>query len=136
MKVTPENTIRYKAINRIGQLPSAVVLRQDLQDLGSDRQVSRAFKTLVDDGIIVKIGYGVYAKAKKSSITDDQYLPGGFLAVGREALSRLGIQWKVSEAEQQYNLGNTQQVPANPPTKLTERFRRQLSYRGMEMRFE
>ena len=136
MKVTAQNTIRSKALHRIQNLPSAVVLRQDLQDLGSDRQVSRALKTLVSEGAVVKIGYGVYAKPKKSTLTNDQYLPGGFLAVGREALTRLGIQWQVSEAEQQYNLGKTQQVPANPSTKLDARFRRQLSYRGMKMRFE
>jgi len=75
-------------------------------------------------------------KPKISVITGDRYLPGGFLAVCREALTRLGIAWHVSDAELEYNLGKTQQVPANPPTKLKTRFRHKLSYRGIEMRFE
>ncbi len=136
MKVTTENTISYKAYERIGLLDSKVILRQDLEDLGSSRQVSRALDTLVKCGAIAKIGYGIYVKIKKSAITGDLYLPGGFLAAGREALSRLGIKWRISEAEVAYNCGKTKQVPANPPTKLQTRFRRRLSYRGMEMRFE
>jgi hypothetical protein len=136
MKVAEKNTIRYKALKRIQRLRSAVILRQDVQDLGTDRQVSRALKALVEEGFVVKIGYGVYAKAKKSTLTNDQYLPGGFLTIGREALNRLGVEWEISEAEKQYGLGNTQQIPANPPTKLNTRFRRHLSYRGREMRFE
>ena len=136
MKVITENTTCYKALKRIKQLPSTVVLRQDIEDLGSTRQVSRALEALVDLGEIVKLGYGIYAKPKKSAITGDRYLPGGFLAVCREALTRLGIMWHASDAELEYNLGKTQQVPANPSTKLDTRFRRKLSYRGMEMRFE
>lgn len=136
MKVITEDTINYKAYERIGRLDSKVILRKDLEDLGSSRQVSRALDALVKQGMIAKIGYGIYAKAKKSAITGDLYLPGGFLAIGREALSRLGIKWQMSEAELAYNCGKTRQVPANPPTKLQTRFRRKLSYRGMEMRFE
>ena len=136
MNVTTENSISYRALNQIQRLPSAVVLRQDIEDLGSTRQVSRALKSLVRSGEIIKLGYGIYAKPKKSVITGDRYLPGGFLAVCREALTRLGIAWHVSDAELEYNLGKTRQVPANPPTKLETRFRRRLSYRGMEMRFE
>ncbi|MCX7123833.1 MAG: hypothetical protein NTV32_09290 [Gammaproteobacteria bacterium] len=136
MKVRAQDTTRYKALQRIEQLPSTTVLRQDIADLGSDRQVSRALQDLVKEGMIVKLGYGIYAKTKKSPITDEQYLPGGFLAVAREALTRLGIAWNRSTAEEDYRLGNSQQVPANPATKLNARFRRQLSYRGMELRFE
>ena len=136
MKVAATNTTSYKASKLIERLPSRVVLRQDIADLGSSRQVSRALDTLVKHGNLVKIGYGIYAKTKKSVMTGDSYLPGGFLAIGREALTRLGIKWRASEAESAYNRGKTQQVPANPSTKLQTRFRRKLSYRGMEMRFE
>ena len=136
MKVRAQDTTRYKALQRIEQLSSTTVLRQDIDDLGSDRQVSRALQDLVKEGLIVKLGYGIYAKTKKSTITDDLYLPGGFLAVAREALTRLGIAWNCSAAEEDYRLGKSQQVPANPATKLNTRFRRQLSYRGMELRFE
>ena len=136
MKVAATDTTSYKASKLIERLPSKVILRQDVAGLGSSRQVSRALDTLVKHGNIVKIGYGIYAKTKKSVITGDSYLPGGFLSTAREALTRLGVKWQASEAELAYNSGKTQQVPANPPTKLQTRFRRKLSYRGMEIRFE
>lgn len=136
MKVAATNTTSYKAYKLIERLPSRVILRQDVANLGSSRQVSRALDTLVQQGSLAKIGYGIYAKTKKSVITGDSYLPGGFLAICREALTRLGVKWQISTAELAYNRGKTQQVPANPSTKLQTRFRRKLSYRGMEMRFE
>ena len=71
-----------------------------------------------------------------SELTGKNYLPNGFVAVAREALTRLGIRWDISEAEKSYNSGESQQVPANPTTKLLDRFRRTISYRGMELRFE
>lgn len=136
MKVTTENSIRYKTLKRIQRLSSAVILRRDIQNLGSARQISRALKTLVAEGVLVKLGYGIYAKLMKSQLTNHTYLSNGFLALGREALTKLGIDWDLSEAEREYNLCNTQQIPTNPATQLNTRFRRKISYRNMEMRFE
>lgn len=47
-------------------------------------------KQLVDDGQLIRISQGVYARAKPSSI-DGKPIPVGGLATLREALGRLGI---------------------------------------------
>lgn len=136
MKMKFEESMKKQVLDRIQSLEGEIVLRRDVIDLGSARQVSRALKSLTKEGVLAKLGYGIYAKLSRSSITDDRYLKGGFLSAAREALTKLGIKWEISEAEQNYNEGKTQQVPINPPTILKTRFRRKLSYKNMEICFE
>jgi len=128
--------MEYKLTEFIKNFPENVILREDLTSLGSSRQISRALLTLVKQGKLAKIGYGVYTKLKYSALADTTYLPQGFVSIARIALTRMGIKWDISEAEKAYNEGRSQQVPANPATKLLTRFRRKLSYKGMELRYE
>ena len=51
----------------------------------------------------------------------------------RAALNRLNIRWEPSKEERDYQSGKSTQIPANPTTKLKDRFRRQLRYRDMEL---
>ncbi len=118
------------------QSDADVILREDLAMIASDRQVSRALKSLIDDKRLAKLSYGIYVRLQYSARLQRSYLPKGFIALAREALTRLGIAWEISAAEKAYNAGITQQVPANPATKLLTRFRRKLSYNNREMRFE
>src|SRR6266545_6270135 len=64
-------TLRYKISARIARKKDIVFLREDFADLGGYDQVGRILKNLVRAGKIIKIGYGLYAKAKKSSITGE-----------------------------------------------------------------
>ncbi len=136
MKVTYENSMQYRVMQRIDALDMDIILRKDLSDLGSARQISRALQSLVREKKLAKLGYGIYAKLKQASTVDMQYLPKGFLSTARMALTKLGIVWEPSQAEKDYNERRSQQIPVNPPTKLKTRFRRKLSYAGIELRIE
>ncbi len=137
MNVKYENSIISKLLQKIEASKGNVVLRSDVDDLGAERQISRALKTLVDKEILVKLGYGVYAKLGRSEYFDGPYLKGGgFVSVVREALDRLNIKWDLSHSEKDYNEYRTTQIPADPATKLLERFRRKLSYQGRELKIE
>lgn len=136
MKVTYEKTTEYKVYQYVMASDSDVFLRREFSVLDTERQITRAIKALIGKGVLVKIGYGVYVRLSYSELLGSTYLPKGFLALGREALTKLGVKWDTSEAEKAYNEGRSQQVPVNPPTRLLERFRRSLSYKEMELRFE
>lgn len=43
-----------------------VFLRKDFESLGGYKQVGRALNQLTEEGILIKIGYGLYAKARKN----------------------------------------------------------------------
>ena len=55
-----------------------------------------SIKSLSREGKLLKIGYGLYAKARINRITGKPMLAaeGGFTAISREALSRLGVNWR------------------------------------------
>ena len=107
MTVKYKDSIEYKALQRIKKIRSNVVLRQDLIDLGSYRQVSRVFKKLMDDNKLVKIGSGVYAKAYLSEMLNTAIIEGGFGQACKEALTRKGIKWELGTAAKEYNAGLT-----------------------------
>ncbi len=136
MKVVFSNSITSKVLERINALSSNVVLRSDLADLADPRQISRALRRLVKTDRLVKLGYGVYGKLSRSEIAKASYLKGGVLPTLREALTRLKVRWEPSSEEQAYQSGLSTQVPANPSTKLKDRFRRKLCYRAMELKLE
>lgn len=135
MKVTFNKSTTAKVLKRIEAMPGNVVLRSDIEDLDTPRQISRAIKRLIDKGILAKLGYGTYAKLAYSEIAKTTYLKNGVLPTFREALTRLNVKWEPSLAEKAYQEGRSTQIPANPDTCLKSRCRRQLSYQGMELKF-
>ena len=52
-------------------MKSNVSLRGDFIDLGGYDQVGRALRQLAQKGKILKIGYGLYAKARVSPLTGE-----------------------------------------------------------------
>lgn len=133
MKVAFNRSITFKVLKRIERLSGDVILRSDVANIATPRQISRALNRLINSGYITKLGYGIYAKLTRSKVTQSRYLKDGVLPTMRAALNRLNIRWEPSQEEQDYQAGKSTQIPANPSTKLIDRFRRQLRYRDMEL---
>jgi len=136
MKVKYENSIKYKVLQRLEDLQDDIVLRKDIEDLGSYRQVSRGLKSLIEDGVIARIGFGIYAKAYCSSYSDLVLINNGFDSACRNALDRLGISWEPGSAEQDYNEGKSTQLPVKNIVKLKKRFRGKINYLNRELIIE
>lgn len=117
-------------------MPYNVVLRADIADLSGRRQISYALKALIKAKRIVRLGYGIYGKAYQSSYIDLTVLKGGFAAATREALTRLHVPWEPGSAEQEYNIGQSTQIPMSNTVKIKSRFSRRLSYRDMTLSVE
>lgn len=136
MRVKYRDSIEYKALNRLKGIRGSVVLRQDFNDLGSYRQISRALNQLITEKKLVKISAGVYAKAYVSKYTDIPLVKNGIDTTFREALNRLGVAYEPGSAEQEYNAGKTTQVPVGNTVKLKSRCRRRIGYGNSELIFE
>ena len=136
MKVVYEHSIEYLALQLIEKVKRNVFLRQDFSGLGSYRQISRALKKLVKQGKLVRIGFGIYARAHLSKYLEEPLVDDGFDVVAREALNRIGVQWEPGAAEKEYNLGLSQQVPTQNVVHLKSRFRREISYAGRKLYYE
>lgn len=132
-------TLRGKIEQRIARKRGDdVFLTREFKNLGGEDQVLRALRSLVDDGRLVRLGYGVYGRAVISSLSGKPMLRsrGGFAGVARQALDKLGVDWEPTEAERAYNEGRSTQVPVNPVVRVKSRFSRHLRYRNTELVLE
>lgn len=95
----------------IKQRTGNVILRAEIARLGSPTQVSEVLKSLVGRGVLVRIGTGVYAKTRKSSVTGATIPAGSLETLAAEALRKLGVTVNVGRAAAAYNSGATTQMP-------------------------
>ncbi|NDS15417.1 DUF6088 family protein, partial [Escherichia coli] len=105
-----------------------VFTRDDFRDIAGYDQVGRALRTLVNEGKLMKVGYGVYTKARRNIITGKimPAAPGGSAAVITEALARLNIRYRLVGATECYNKGQSTQIPVSLGIKTPSRFKRML----------
>jgi hypothetical protein len=128
-------TLQQKIVDRIAQRTENVFLPREFKDLGGEDQVLRALRTLVRDGKLVRLGYGVYGRTFISSLSGNPilYNPSGFLGAARDALTKLGVKWEPTEAEKAYNEGRSTQIPVNPCVRIKGRCSRRLRYGNREL---
>ncbi len=128
-------TLYDKVAARIARKRDDVFLTREFADLGGEDQVLRALRTLVREGRLMRLGYGVYGRAVVSSLSQKPILhsANGFAGAARQALTKLGVEWEPTAAEKAYNEGRSRQIPANPVLRVKGRFSRQLRYRDMEL---
>ena len=120
---TYNTAFKIKLLKYISSLPGSIVLRSDINDLSSPRKVSRNLKSLVKDGELIKLGYGIYAKTEPNPYLSQNLIKGGFTTASLEALDRLGVKWEPSKFIKDYNEGRSTQVPANFSVRLKTRYR-------------
>lgn len=123
-----QNSLKFKVLDRIQRQPGNAVLRKDIEDMGSSRQISRCLKSLVEIGELIKIGNGIYAKAYLSEYINKPVIRGGFDQACEEALTKLGVAWEPGSAKKAYNEGLSPQVPVRVIVRLKSRFRGHLHY--------
>ena len=112
-----------------------VFVRNDFAKFGGYDQVGRVLKRLADDGQIIKLGYGVYVKARPNRFTGKPMIAakGGFDQVAKEALKRLNVKFEISEIEKSYQAGSSTQIPGNTRVQISKRFSRKIATDKFEL---
>ena len=110
-------------------------VRADFADLGGYDQVGRALRQLVRSGKLLKVGFGLYARAVPARVGTRPVPPKGLTTL-REALERVGIRTFPSRALEDYNAGRTTQVPTGRVVAVSRRVRRKIGYNGILLSFE
>lgn len=114
-----------------------VFLPREFATLGGEDQVLRALRGLVRDKQLVRLGYGVYGRARISRLSGEAVLdsPNGLDGAAREVLNKLGVKWEPTEAQRAYNEGRSTQIPVNPAVRIVgSRFSRRLRDGNVELR--
>ena len=89
--------------------------RKDFDGVASYDQIGRALRQLVNQGDLLKIGYGLYTKAKLNSLTGKPMPtnPGGSDALMREILKMKGVDFEMDSLSLQSLSGESTQIPSS-----------------------
>lgn len=129
-------TLEDRMMIRIKRSNAVVFMRQDFSDLGGYSQVGRVLRVLITKGLLINIGYGLYARARKSTITGKIIPEKSLPDLAKEALKRMGIETTPSSADQAYHSGKSHQVPTGRVIGVRGRISRKIKYNGASISFE
>lgn len=89
--------------------------RKDFEDIASYDQIGRALNQLIKQSNLMKIGYGLYTKARENSLTGRLMPtnPGGTDAILREVLKMKGVDFEIDALSLQSLSGNNTQIPSS-----------------------
>jgi hypothetical protein len=107
-------TIQRKVQTRVKRSKASVFLRSDFKDIADYDQVGRALRKLVREGLLIKIGYGLYTRARVNRITGNIMPdnPSGADGVVIEAMEKLGVEYQFDDLSRMNFSGDSTQIPA------------------------
>jgi len=129
-------TLEDRIDRRISRSECEVFMRKDFSDLADYDQVGRGLRQLVTKGKIVKIGYGLYAKAGVSPLSNRTVPRRGLRELATEALKKLKVEVAPSSYDRAYNSNQTTQIPTGRVIGVKGRVTRQIGYDGKYVTFE
>jgi hypothetical protein len=116
---------------------SKVFVRKDFDKFGGYDQVGRALRGVINKGLLIKAGYGVYVKAKTSTLTGKPIPVVPLIEVGLEALTKLGVKPELGTAAQDYRDGKTTQMPMSAVLNVgSSRISRRIGFGKKSIRYE
>lgn len=130
-------TVAAKVREFVSRSADDVFLRSEFVSLGSVAQVGQALSTLVDEGLLVKLGIGVYARAKPSVLSGKPIPTKPLEVLAPLALAKLGIPTRLGRLARLYNDGSIHQVPPGVVLDVgLRRVSRRLGFGGKVVEYE
>ena len=115
----------------------SVFVRKDFDRFGGYDQVGRALRSLLSRGVVVRAGYGVYVKARKSSLSGNSIPVIPLVEIGLQALSKLGVKADVGSSARDYRDGKTTQMPMATVVSVGKaRISRKIGFGSKAIRYE
>lgn len=129
--------LEERMLRSVKQRSGNVILRTELSRLGCASQISEALKALQQRGILMRIGTGIYAKTRVSSVTGKVVPAGSLESLSVEALTKMGVTVTPGRAAQDYNARTTTQIPGSVVVNTGyKRIRRKISVGGRRLEYE
>jgi hypothetical protein len=130
-------SLKSKMIYRINRSKGAVFTPRDFFDLSDRDQVGRVLRQLVANDSLIKFGQGLYAKAKRSSLTGKLIPVKPLPELAKEALiDKLNVKVMVAIDVERYNSGQTTQVPTGRLIAVKGRVSRKMAYDGKSIKYQ
>lgn len=123
-------TIQSRIQTRVKRSKRSVFLRSGFKDIADYDQVDRGLRNLVRDGLLMKIGYGLYVRARVNRITG-KLMPDnatGADGVVIEAMEKLDVDYQFDDLSNLNFSGDSTQIPAKVKiTPKSGRFTRKIA---------
>lgn len=125
-------TLGERVMRYLVQTRGPVVLRSDLRTLGgSASRLSGVLRSLIEQGVLVRIGTGIYAKAKPSVLSGKPIPVEPLEVLAPIALRKLGVKVRQARRYRDYNAGRTNQVPVGLVVNVgRQRVTRRIGFNG------
>ena len=128
-----EARIRRSIASRQGN----VVLRSELKRFGSPDQVKRVLAKLVDEGSLIRVSQGAYAKTRINRFTGKPSPAGTLESIASELFTKLKVETSPGKLLREYNQGRTTQVPVQTVVDTGKRrITRKVEVGGRVLRYE
>ncbi len=133
----PQATVKDRVIAKIKRSPSSVFLRKEFDRFGDYRQVSRAINQATASGMLVKVGFGLYAKARPSTISGKPVPTVPLLNIGLEVMKKIGVKADVGKDAMALREGRSTQIPMLPIINIGKaRVSRKISVGSRQVVYE
>lgn len=135
-RIAKGKTLTQLVEKRLARKKGDVFLRADFEDLGGYDQVGVVLRGFVKSGKLLKLGQGIYARAKPSILDGKPAPVKAITPLMAEALGRIGVKTRPTRLEKLALEGKTTQVPSGRVIGVNRRVRRKLGYNGVTVGFE
>lgn len=135
--MTTRKTLKSKMQYRIKRSKEFVFLPKDFADLAGYNQILRGLKQLVADGLLVKVGKGIYVKGELSSLSGEIIPVEDMRYIAQTALRKLGVEVCLTPEEKAYNEYRSTQVPNGWIIGVKKKnITRKIGFGGIKIRYE
>lgn len=135
-RIAKGKTLAQLVEKRIARKKGDVFLRADFEDLGGYDQIGVVLRGFVKRGELLKLGQGIYTRARPSMLDGKPAPVKAIAPLMREALGRIGVKTRPTRLETLALEGKTTQVPSGRVIGVNRRVRRKLGYNGVTVGFE
>ena len=129
-------TLKDKIQYRIRKSKENTFLVGDFIDLSGMDQVLRALRTLIKENELIRVGKGVYTKARKSVISNEFVPVDNLRDIAMDVLNKQGVKVVQTPEEIAYNTKQTEQVPNSFIIGVNKRVSRNISFKNARIKYE
>ena len=134
--MSARKTLEDKIKNRIQNSCDSVFMLDDFIDLSNKTNIIRVLRKLINENFLVKVGYGLYAKARISTIRNEPVPDNNIHAIAIEALKKLNIEVFPSKYEELYNKKLSTQIPTGRVIAVKSKTKRKIGFDGNYIKYE
>ena len=136
MKIMTTSSLIQQIHSRIKKAKEPTFIIADFADLSDRDQIIRALRGLIQEELILRLGYGVYVRAKRSRFSGKLMPETDLRTIAITVLQKNGVNILPTKFERAYNAGESTQVPTGIVIGVDRRVNRKISFNGRTIKYE